>query len=87
MTRSLTRAALRRRGRLHVVELKPEPVPDVVDLARDILRRTESGEIVALGICAVTSDGCTANAWHHGNHWAQLLGASCSLRAGLEGVT
>lgn len=87
MTRSLRRASSRRKARLGVVEFRPQPIPEVVGLAREVLRRAESGEIMALGVAAVHADGAIANAYEVGTSWAGLLaGASC-LRRRLEDVS
>lgn len=88
MKRFLSVAALRRRGRLHVLAPpRPEPVPEVVEMAEQLGRWATEGEAVALGIVVVHADGAVGTAFHHGRRWAELLaGASC-LRRRLEDVT
>ena len=88
MKRFLSVADLRRRGRVHLLPPpRPEPVPEVVELAEQLGRWAAEGDVVAVGFVVVHADGAVGTAFYHGRRWAELLaGASC-LRRRLEDVS
>lgn len=51
---------------------KPKPVPEVVELARQLLERAESGDIRAIGIVSVHAGRATGTAYHLGDALAEL---------------
>lgn len=63
----------------------PAPVPEVVDMLRDLLARAEAGEIVAIGVATVKPDGSIGTGYHDGDRVWPLLGAiqHCAIRLSL----
>lgn len=63
----------------------PAPVPEVVDLLRELLARAEAGDIVAIGIATVKPDGSIGTGYHAGERVWPLLGAiqHCAIRVSL----
>jgi hypothetical protein len=59
---------------------KPEPKPpqEAINLLSDMIHRMESGEVVEVGIAAVTKDGGLSTCWHG---WAGSLIAPVHLLA------
>ncbi len=65
--------------------LRPQPQPDVVQMARDLLERAESGEAQALAVVFVGPDRRCSTAFTLGSGGAHVLGfgafdLACRLR-------
>jgi hypothetical protein len=82
---------LRRRLRAKALDptsltvLRPQPQPDVVQMARDLLERAESGEAQALAVVFVGPDRSCSTAFTLGSGGAHVLGfgafdLACRLR-------
>jgi len=56
------------KGNLRLIRCEGEPRENVVELARDLLKKAESGEIVALGAAYEYADGTAAFWAAHGEH-------------------
>lgn len=63
-------------GRLHA--LAPAKNPDVVERLEDLLARARSGELQAVAVAGITSDGGASTVWA-GDRWAALLGCTFDL--------
>jgi hypothetical protein len=55
-----------------------EPDPDVVAAIESLLIRAKSGEVRAVGLSNVNTDGSVGTAWA-GDRWATLLGCTFEL--------
>lgn len=62
--------------RLHA--LAPVKNPDVIEKLEDLLARARSGELQAIAVAGITSDGGAGTAWA-GDRWAALLGCTFDL--------
>lgn len=62
--------------RLHA--LAPVKNPDVIAKLEDLLARARSGELQAIAVAGITSDGGAATVWA-GDRWVALLGCAFDL--------
>lgn len=58
--------------------LTPTQNPDVVEKLEDLLARARSGELQAIAVAGITSDGGASTVWA-GDRWAALLGCTFDL--------
>lgn len=58
--------------------LAPTQNPDVVERLEDLLARARSGELQAIAVAGITSDGGASTVWA-GDRWAALLGCTFDL--------
>lgn len=62
--------------RLHALAHAKDP--DVIEKLEDLLARARSGELQAIAVAAITSDGGASTVWA-GDRWAALLGCTFDL--------
>lgn len=58
--------------------LAPAKNPDVIEKLEDLLARARSGELQAIAVAGITSDGGASTVWA-GDRWAALLGCTFDL--------
>lgn len=63
---------------IRLVDHKPDPNADVVELLETLLAQAKAGEVTGIAVAYSTTDHGTATAFQYGN-WLQAVGATSLL--------